>query len=222
MKIGVVGCGRFGSCLAVGLARKGADVVVLDRSRDVVQRMSDVLTRVTQGDATDESVLREAGFADCETVVVAIGANIEGSILAAMTLKEMKIPRIMAKAVTDLHGKVLDRIGVNRVIHPDRDMADRLASLLTTPSLLDYVEITEGAAIADIRAPESLIGKTLADSKLRRLHGVIVLAIEKGGAVGAARRIILVPQPKDTIETGDVLVVFGPEDKLKQLYETIG
>ncbi len=221
MKIGIIGLGRFGSYLAAELAHKGVDVLGLDRSRDVVQRMSETVTRITQGDGTDASVLREAGFADCETVVVAIGVNIEGSILAAMTLKEMGIPYVAAKAVSESHGKVLERIGVNKVIYADRDVAERMAALLTSPSLLDYVEITEGAAVVELNAPSSLVGKTLVDSKLRKLHGVIVLAIKKQATADRPARVILVPQPKDPIEAGDILVLFGVEDRLKKFQEML-
>jgi len=216
-RIGIIGGGRFGSALASFLADRGADIVLLDRDREIVQRLSGILPRVAQGDATDADVLREAGFAECDVAVVAIGDNMEGSILATMTLKEMKVPQVVAKAVTDLHGKVLERVGANRVVYPEKDMALRLGRMLLTPTLLDYVEVSDGAGIAEIKAPPWLVGKTLSEARIPNVHGVIVLALRRANSDSGRGRTILAPGADERIERGDVLMVFGPDQKLRQI-----
>lgn len=220
MNIGIVGCGRFGFSLLSFLAAKGIDVLVLDKNREVVQRVSALTARAVQGDAAEDGVLKEAGFSECNAVVIAIGANMEGSILAAMALKEMQIPLIIAKAVTELHGKVLEHVGVNRVLYPDKDMAAKVARILLTPSILDYVEVSDGAGVIEIAAPKKLNGKTLAELNIRKLHGVIVLAIEKRNTI-TGKKTIWVPDADDMIETNDIMVVFGPESKLKQFEKSL-
>jgi trk system potassium uptake protein TrkA len=216
MGIGIVGCGRFGSCLATTLARKGADVLALDRDHAAVQRVSSAVSRALQGDASEEGVLAEAGFGDCTAAVVAIGANMEGSILAAMTLKELKVPFILAKAVTDQHGRVLEQLGVNRVLYPDRDMAAKAARILLAPSILDYAEVSEGTGVMDVPAPAHLWGQTLAQAEIRRRYGVVVLAIEKKARGDGPRRTVVAPGADDVVEEGDIVVIFGSDARLRE------
>jgi len=217
MKVGIIGCGRFGSCLATILAKRGAEVLAMDKDPAVVGRLSSIVTRMVEGDATDEETVREAGFGECDAVVIAIGANVEGSLLAAMSLKQMNVARVYAKAVTDLHGKVLDRIGVSMVLYPDRDMAARVAQLLWAPSILDYVEVSSEAGVIAVKAPRRIEGKTIMQSDLKKEYGVVVLAIEKMDRQGNRKRTILVPGPDDVVEKNDVVVLFGPNKRLRQI-----
>jgi len=213
-RIAIIGAGRFGSTLAESLVRKGAEVVVLERNPDIVQRMASVVTRAVTGDGTDERVLAEAGVADCDTAVVAIGNNMEGSILATVLLKELEVPRVVAKAVTDTHGKVLERVGADLVVYPDRERAQRLARSLLADSVLDYFEISAGFSVVEMEAPVSFTGKTLIESEIRRKYGITVLAIKRHGD---SAQSLIAPSGEDLIQPGDTLILFGPDKKLDAL-----
>ncbi len=207
-RIGIVGAGRFGQSLAEALSEKGAEVIILDSNRDTIQSISAMVAKAVQGDATNISVLQDAGFHDCDAVVVAIGSNMEGSIMATVNLKEMGMPVIIAKAVSDTHGMVLRRIGADTVIYPDRDRAIRLARSLLANTPIDYFEITEGISVAEITTPTFLIGQTLIDAAVRRNHGITILAIRRESKANAQRKTII-PTGEERIMESDVLLVFG-------------
>lgn len=219
-RIGIIGAGRFGSELAENLARRGAEVVLLERDRKSVQRMSEIIGKALQGDATDLQTLQDAGFQECDAVVVAIGLNLEGSVLATMNLKELNVPYIVAKADTDMHGRVLERVGANHVIYPDRERAVRLTRSLLAGQEVDFFEIGEGVSVVEMKAPPRFTGKTLTDCELRKKYGVTALAIKhEATASGGAAKCIISPSGEDLIEEGDTLVLFGPDRKLEALTE---
>lgn len=219
-RIGIIGAGRFGSELAENLARRGAEVVILERDRKTVQRLSEIMSKVIQGDATDLSTLQEAGFQECDAAVVAIGLNMEGSILATMNLKELNVPYVVAKADSDMHGRVLERVGANYVIYPDRERAIRLARSLIAGQEVDFFEIGEGVSVVEMKAPARFTGRTLTDCELRKKYGVTVLAIKHDAtASGGSAKCIISPSGEDLIEEGDTLVLFGPDRKLEGLAE---
>jgi trk system potassium uptake protein TrkA len=215
-RIGIIGGGRFGTALAECLARRGAEVLMLDRDRQVVQRLASLLTRVVQGDGTDAHVLEEAGFRECDSVVVAIGTNMESSILTTMNLKDLKVPRIVTKAGSDLHGKVLERVGADVVVHPDRERAQRLARSLLARSPVDYFEVAEGYSVLEIQAPPSFVGKSLLQSDVRKAYGVTVLAIRRAAGDGKITEIIS-PGGDEVVQNEDTLVLFGPDRKLDSI-----
>lgn len=215
-RVGIIGGGRFGSALASCLVQRGVEVVMLDRDRGIVQRMMSVVSRAVEGDATELQTLIEAGFERCDTAVVAIGTDLEGSILATMNLKELKIRQVVAKAATELHGSVLQRLGADRVIYPDRDMAIRLARSIAAPSILDYIELSGGASIVEMKAPPELVGKTLGEAKIRNIYGVHVLALRHKG-VDRAEETTIAPSGSDTINEGDTLVLFGPDERIRTM-----
>ncbi len=216
-RIGIVGAGRFGEALAENLARQGAEVILLDFNRNTVQRMSTLVSKAVQGDGTNPNILEEAGFKDCDAAVVAIGTNMEGNILTTMNLKELKVPYVVAKAVSDTHGKVLERVGADLVIYPDRERAQRLARSLVAGVAVDYFEITEGVSVVEMKAPSQFIGKTLLETKIRQSHGVTVLAIKREPDDGRTAKNIISPTGDDIIEEGDTLVIFGQDKKLEAL-----
>lgn len=216
-RIGIIGGGRFGSSLAQALAERGVEVLLLDRDRDVVDHMAGIVAKAMEGDATEENTLEAAGFRDCDMVVVAVSADMECSIMATMALKEMKIPLIIAKAASDMQGKVLSRVGADRIIYPDKDMAARLARTLVAPSVLDYVEVAEGVSILEIQAPLQVVSKTLAESKIRKNYGVTVLVLRRAKQPDGSQDTILSPNADDVIELGDTMVIFGTDEKLRKL-----
>jgi trk system potassium uptake protein TrkA len=216
-RIGIIGGGQFGSSLAQALAKRGVEVLVLDSDRNVVDRLAGIVAKAMEGDATEEGTLDAAGFRDCDSVVVAIGSDLESSVLTTLSLKEMKIPRIIAKAVSDMHGKVLSRVGADKVIYPDRDMADRLARMLVAPSVLDYVEVSQGVSVLEIAAPLEFVGKSLAESNVRKTYGVTVLVLRRAPQPDGTQETIISPNADDQIELGDTMVIFGADEKLSRL-----
>jgi len=155
-RVGIIGAGRFGSSLAESLCNGDIEVLLIDRNRPAMQNASEFATAV-QGDATQPHVLEEAGFGECDLAVVAIGSNIEASMMATANCKELGIPRVISKATSELHGKILRRIGADAVIYPDRDSAHRLAKSITSHSPVDFLEVSEGYSIAPVTTGMGLI-----------------------------------------------------------------
>lgn len=215
-RIGIVGAGRFGLSLAESLANAGLEVVLLDRNRPAMQQANEFATAL-QGDATQPRVLEEAGFGECDVVVVAIGSNIEASMMATANCKELGVPNVVAKATSELHGKILRRIGADSVVYPDRDSAHRLARALANHDVVDFLEVSEGYSIAEIDVPDGVAGRSLAEADLRRRTGVTVLCIRRAGEGPAKARRAIFPQASDVIEPGDRLIVFGETKRLDEL-----
>ncbi len=215
-RIGIIGAGRFGMSLAETLANAGAEVILIDRNRPAMQSASEFATAL-QGDATQPHVLAEAGFAECDVVVVAIGSNIEASMMATANCKELGVPNVVSKATSELHGKILRRIGADSVVYPDRDSAHRLARAIANHDVVDFLEVTEGYSIAEIDVPESSRGLTLAEADLRKKSGITVLCIRRADADPNKPRNVVIPQPTDKLEPDDKLVVFGETRKIDAL-----
>ncbi len=213
-RIGIIGAGRFGMSLAETLANGGMEVVLIDRNRPAMQSASEFATAL-QGDATQRQVLEEAGFRECDVVVVAIGSNIEASMMATANCKELGVPRVVSKATSELHGKILRRIGADSVVYPDRDSAHRLARSITNNDAVDFLEVAEGYSIAEIEVPASVRGMTLAEADLRNKSGVTVLCIRRGDPSHV--RSIVIPQPSDKLGDDDRLVVFGETKQIDAL-----
>jgi trk system potassium uptake protein TrkA len=216
-RIGVIGTGRFGYALCESLCRRGAEVVVMDDDKETVQRVSQFAARSAQGDASDIRALTDMGFQDCDAAVVAIGTNMEGSILATMNLKELGVPYIVAKAGSDLHGKVLERVGADLVVYPNRERAQRLARSLLAGSAVDYFEISEGVSVVEMAAPPGFVGKSLIEADIRRKHNVTVLAIRRPAQGSGKARDVISPSGDDVMQAGDTLILFGPDESLDSL-----
>lgn len=212
----IIGLGRFGSSLGRELMQLGYEVLGLDRDEEKVQELADVLTHTVVADATDEEALRAVGARNFDCGVVAIGDDIQGSILAAILLKELGVKMVVAKAVSDLHGRVLERIGVDRVIYPERDMGIRVAHQLVSPNLLDYIELSKQYTIAELNVPACWDGKSLADVNPRGRFGCSVVAINKPTG------IIIAPTAADVLNARDVMVVIGTNEQVEHLQESIG
>ena len=215
-RIGIIGAGRFGMSLAESLSQAGTEVVLIDRNRPAMQQANEFATAL-QGDATQVRALQEAGFGECDVVVVAIGSNIEASMMATANCKEIGVPYVVAKASSELHGKILRRIGADSVVYPDRDSAHRLARALENHDVVDFLEVSEGYSIAEIDVPEGVRGKTLAEADLRRKTGVTVLCIRRLDGGGAKTRKVIFPQAGDRLEPDDRLIVFGETKRLDEL-----
>lgn len=215
-RIGIVGGGRFGLALAESMANAGLEVILIDRNRVAMQTASEIVTSV-QGDATQPHVLEEAGFAECDVVVVAIGSNVEASIMATANCKELGVASVVAKASSELHGKILRRIGADSVVYPDRDSAHRLARAIANHTVIDFLEVSEGYSIAEIDVPEGMGGQSLAQSDFRRRTGLSVLCIRRGHTDAKRERPLIMPQATDVLSPEDRLIVFGETRKLDEL-----
>lgn len=207
----VIGLGRFGMSVGANLATQGHEVLGIDESESLVHAASSVLTHVIQADATDEEALKAMGLRNFDAVIVAIGSDLEASILVTLLLKEMGVPLVIAKASTDLQGRVLQKIGADRVVYPERDMGARVAHSLLATNILDYIELSPKYSILEIEAPPQICGKTLKELNLRNRYSVNVMAIKRGHS------ILATPKAEDVIMSGDILVVIGPHDGLRNL-----
>ena len=210
-QFGVIGLGRFGSAMAATLAELGHDVIGVDGDEARVQQLADVITHVLQIDATDEKALRAAGLQDVDVAVVSIGENIESSLLVVMQLRELGVRTIVAKAVTPLHGRILERLGVSRVVFPEREMAIRVAHSLVMRDVIDYIELSRDFSIVEVPAPAAFVGRTLKQLELRPRLGLTLIAIKRGGATNIA------PAADEMIQQGDVLALLGSNERVNDL-----
>jgi len=207
----VIGLGRFGQSVAITLAKMGYEVLAIDVDEEKVNEIVEHVTHAVQIDALDENALRAVGIRNFDVVIVAIGHDMQASILITVMLKEMGVREVVAKARTELHGRVLAKVGADKVVFPERDMGVRVARALVTKNILDQIELSPDYSILELVAPEEFVGKTLEESGIRLKHGVTVLAIRRGAD------IIISPGGKQVIEPGDILVTVGRNDRLKRL-----
>lgn len=209
----VIGMGRVGASLVRTLDSLGHDVLGIDCDGDRIQDLSDELpgASLVAADATEDSVLRDLGLEQFDGAAVVIGESIQGSVLVTLILKDLGVPMIFSRANNDLHGRVLERVGADHVIQPEKEFGEFLARQMSLPGIQDYLELGEDEALIEIEAPQSWIGKSLADLQLHRKKDLTVLAIkgrEKGGTL---------PQPETPLQEGDILVVGGPKKELDNL-----
>lgn len=214
---GVIGLGRFGSAMAMTLTELGHDVIGVDGDESRVQQLADVITHALQIDATDEKALRAAGIQDVDVAVVSIGENIESSLLVVMQLRDLGIGTIVAKAVTPLHGRILEKLGVSRVIFPEREMAIRIAHSLVLPNVIDYIELSRDFSIVEVPAPAAFVGRTLKQLELRPRLGLTLIAIKRQSDDSSAVVTNIAPSADETILPGDILALLGGNEKLNQL-----
>lgn len=212
----IIGLGRFGSSLGKELVKLGYEVLGIDKNEETVDDMSRVLTHVVAADATDEETLRALGVRNFDCGIVAIGDDIQSSILATIQLKDIGVKSVVAKALSELHGRVLEKIGVDRVIYPERDMGIRVAHQLVSPNLLDYIELSKDYTIAELAVPDCLNGKSLQDINTRARYGCSIVAINKpkGG-------VIIAPTADEVLAEKDVMVVIGTNKQIEQFEEAI-
>ncbi|WP_094547454.1 potassium channel family protein [Petroclostridium xylanilyticum] len=207
----VIGIGRFGRSVAKTLYELGNEVLAIDENEEIIQDISEYVTHAVAGDVTDENVLKSLGIRNFDVAVVAIGGNMESSILVTVLLKEMGVKYILAKAQSELHAKVLSRVGADRVILPERDMGVRVAHNLVSTNILDYIELSPDYSIMEITAPEHWEGKTLKELNVRVRYGINIMAIKNGTEINIS------PKADDVIRQDDVLVVIGSNDDLNKL-----
>ena len=201
----VIGLGRFGGSIVKELIELGADVMAIDISSARVDEYASIATQAVAADTTDESVLISLGIRNFEHVIVAIGENLQASILTTLILKEIGVPKITVKAQNDHHAKVLWKIGADKVVHPERDMGIRIANNMVSNNILDYLELSEEHSIAEIIANKKLVGKTLIELDIRAKYGINIVAIKRGN------EIVVSPNAIEEIQIDDILIVIGSD-----------
>ena len=209
----VIGLGRFGTSVAITLHKMGYEVLAIDSREERVQEFSDEVTHVVQADTTDEDTLSALGIRNFDVVVVAIGEDIQANILTTLQLKELGVPYIVTKAKNALHGKMLEKMGADRVVYPERDMGQRVAYNLVSSNVMDYIELSPNLGIVEVRVPKALVGKTLAETNLRAKFEINVVAIKREEVV------IVPPLPSEKFTERDILVVVGAMKGIQRLEE---
>lgn len=207
----VIGIGRFGESLVNELSRLGYEVLAIDVNEERVNEAVETATHAVQADAMDEETLKALGIRNFDVVVVAIGNNIQSNILTTIILKELGVKKVVTKAQNALHGKVLEKIGADYVVYPERDMAVKLARSLVSHNFLEQINLSPTYSIVELIAPKAFVSKTLNEIALRKKMQVTILAIRRG------ENIIVAPGPDETIVRNDILVILGHNDNIEVL-----
>jgi len=224
----VIGLGRFGFSVAKTLCKKGAKVLAIDIDENKVQDIAEFVEHAVSIDATDEKALKSVGINNAEVVIVSI-RDLEPSILVTLALKEMGIKDIIAKAVSESHGKVLEKVGATKVVFPERDMGVRLANILISPFVIDHIDLSHDSSIVEIIPPPDFVGKTLKDINVRTQYGINIIAIKKRSALkkktelqNVDELINVAPKADDIIKQDDILVVFGKNEEIEKIKQKNG
>lgn len=211
----VIGLGRFGGSICRTLTDEGMEVLAIDKNEERVNEYAMIASHAVVGDTTDEAVLKSLGIRNFDHVIVAIGDDIQSSILTTLILKELGVGRITAKAQNDYHEKVLLKIGADSVVHPERDMGKRIANNMASSNVVDYLELSDEHSIVEIVANGKLSGHTIMDLDIRKKYGLNIVAIKRG------EEIIVSPQAKETIYVNDVLIVIGTDQDINRFEKKV-
>lgn len=207
----VVGLGRFGRAIAETLCEDGAEVLGVDCRMDLVEAMRDELTQTVQMDAMDRDALETLGIQDFDIAFVTMGSDIRASGTIVLLLKELGARRVIAKAHDDFHGRMLEKLGADQVLFPERDMGRRVAHNLVSGNVIEFMELSTQYSMAEIRPKPEWVGKTLEKLAMRSSMDINVVAIRNGDEVNA------MPQPDTVIREGDLMLVVISEEKLRQM-----
>ncbi len=211
--VAVIGLGRFGMSLATTLHDSDYEVLAIDKVAEITESIGSRVTHAVRADATNEAVLQKLGITGFDVVVVAIGAAIQDSVLTTILLKKLGVPHVVARADNELHGSILEKIGADKVIFPERDTAIRTAPTLTMKSVMDYIPLGNGSGIVKVQAPPHFVGKTPSDLGFGTdgKRGVVVLMIQRG------KEGILNPGGQEVVSRVDVLIIAGNNLEVEKL-----
>ncbi|MBE5788710.1 MAG: TrkA family potassium uptake protein [Clostridiales bacterium] len=207
----IIGLGRFGFELAVRLYACGEEVLAIDRDEAIVNRIADRVTRAVVADAQDYDVLARLGADHVDRAVIAIGSDLGASALITMNLKTLKVPYVLCKAQNDTHKEILERLGANRVIIPERETADKLALGLTSTGIMEYIELSDEYGILEIHAPLKWAGRSIRELDLRSRFGANILATREG------EKLVIPPDIDRPVRRDDIFVVLGPYNTIKKM-----
>jgi trk system potassium uptake protein len=221
----VIGLGLFGRQVCATVAERGGTVIAIDNNPDTVERIKETVTQAVLVNATDEDALSQAPLADVDVAVVAMGDNVEASILATALLKRQAVPYVIARAVSSVHAQVLKQIGADEVINVELDAGRRLGSRLIAPQILEQVSLSSDTSVAELHIPASLVGKSLAELDLRARYQVSVISVKRvhvdvddmGNPVRTEE--VVFPDPHERFREDDVIHVVGSNDAIQQFQD---
>lgn len=211
----IIGLGRFGGSICRALNEQGLEVLAIDTSEEKVNQFASVATHAVIADATEEMTLKSLGIRNFDHVVVAIGDNIQSSILTTLMLVEQGVNHITVKAQNDYHEKVLNKIGAHKVVHPERDMGVRIAHNVVSKNVLDYLELSNEYSIVELEAGKLVDKQSLTDLDLRVKYGCNVMAIKREDDVNVS------PAPDDILLAGDIIIVVGADSDINEMEEAL-
>jgi len=209
----VIGVGNFGKYLAISLYKKGHEVLIIDKVPQLINELKDQVSQAIVADATDRKAIAPLGLKDMDTVVVCIGSVLSNSILATLNMKDIGVKNILAKAITEDHGRILLKVGANEIFFPEKDLAFTIAERLNNPNMLDYLPFMEGYGIIELAPPKSFIGKTLKELDLINRFGIQVMAVKEI----IPERMNMIPTAQFVIKDSDIMILMGPNKALDQL-----
>ncbi len=212
----VIGCGRFGSSVATNLYELGNEVMVIDSSEEIVNEISSSVTHAVQANVMDESVLEDLGLSNFDVAIIAIGSELEASVMATLAAKELGIKKVIAKAQSKFHSKILKKIGADKVIFPEQDMGRKVAHNLNSTNIFDVIEFSPEYSIVEMKVIDDWAGKSLYDLNLRSEYHVTVIAIRRDEEVDVS------PSALDTLTDEDILVIIGNVEDVEKLEKIVG
>ncbi len=216
-QIAVIGLGRFGMSLAESLTENRCQVLAIDSDMERVKKAQSIVTQAAQLDARDVEALKAVGITEMDTVVVAIGSDVEASMLASMILKDLGVEHVVAKAVTKLHGRFLERIGADKIIYPEIDSGKRLGRNLAKPSIVEQIEFGNEYGVFEIKAPLSWVGKSIGELGVRPKFGVTILAITSNPVEGEEASMNISPDASTRLSENDIILILGLFDEVEKL-----
>jgi len=214
-RFAVIGVGHFGEHVMKILHEAGKEVIAVDADEEKVQAAAECSSLAIMVDATDKTALREAGIGDVDVAIISLGDHMDRSTLAALHVKELGVPFIAVKAISEDHGKILHALGVQHIVHPEKDAAVRLGNRLAMKNVLDYMPLLPGYSITEMPAPPEFVGRTLRDLALRNTLRVQLIAIYQQN--GGRRQMNIVPRADDVIHEGDILILLGETHDLERV-----
>lgn len=218
-RFAVFGLGHFGSYVVRTLYQAGQEVIAVDRNSELVRDLADFASEAIVADATDRVELEALGLGEVDAAIVSLGQRLDVITLAALHLRELGVPRIAVKALSEEHGRILRAIGIQEVIHPEKDSAIRLANRLIRTDVIDFLPLMSGYSIAEIKAPPEFIGKSLRELALRNRLKVQLIAIQRGE--GDQKQLNIVPRGEDVIQPGDLMILLGEDNDLERVREIV-
>lgn len=220
----VIGLGHFGMLVARALSEKGIQVLAIDKNEKKTEVASEFATKALQLDATDEEALKSVGFEGINVAVVSVGNNIASSIMITLLLKELGVPRVIAKATSDLQGRVLQRVGATKIVYPEKETAGRLVESLIEPGIFEYIKLSPKHTIAEVDVPSSFTNKTIGELAIGTKHGIQIIAIkrrisqtQKNGKVAFSEEVLIAPSAQDGLLEGDKIIVLGTNKNMEKI-----
>lgn len=207
----VFGLGKFGKSVAQTLAANGKEVLAIDSNEEVIQDVSDFVTHAVQADVTDSDALKALGISNFDVAVIAISNNLQASIMSTILAKEMGVPYVLAKAQTDIHKRVLEKVGADKVIFPEREIGVRIANNLISANFVDQIELSDDYSIVETEVLDEWVGKSIREIAVRVNYGINIMAIRKGESIS------ITPGPDLVLQASDILVVIGSNADLKKI-----